>query len=118
MLRLGKEKNELRVIWDQIGTPTYAVDLANCIIHIIEKGNKNFGIYHYSNEGVASWFDFAKAIFEISNMPVKVIPVRTSEYVTKAIRPSYTVMDKAKVKKMGIEIPHWRDSLINCINCL
>ncbi len=119
MLRLGKEKDELKVIWDQTGTPTYAVDLANCIVSLIETSNQQFGIYHYSNEGVTSWYDFAKAIFEISNTTIKVIPVRTAEYVTKAARPAYSVMDKTKAKQnLKIEIPHWRESLIHCINQL
>lgn len=119
MLKLGREKEELRVIWDQVGTPTYAIDLAGCIFTIIQNGYTDFGIYHYSNEGVASWYDFAKAIFEIGGVVVKVVPVRTAAYVTKAKRPAYSVMDKAKVKeKLGIQIPHWRESLTNCINKL
>jgi len=116
MLRLGQEKSELKIIWDQVGTPTYAIDLAACILTIIQSGNQNYGIYHYSNEGVTSWYDFAKGIFELSQSKVKAIPVRTSEYVTKAIRPSYSVMDKAKIKKnLNMEIPYWRDSLAQCL---
>ena len=119
MIRLAKEKDELKIIWDQIGTPTYAIDLAEFILKIVGSSDKQFGIYHYSNEGVTSWYDFARAIFEISKIPVKVIPVRTSEYITKAVRPAYTVMDKTKVKQnFKIVIPHWRESLINCINRL
>lgn len=116
MLRLGKEREELGVVWDQVGTPTYAIDLAASILDLIETENQNFGTYHFSNEGVASWYDFAKAIFEMSNVTVKVKPLRSSEYITKARRPLYTVMDKAKIKEsLNIEIPHWRESLKRCI---
>jgi dTDP-4-dehydrorhamnose reductase len=116
MLRLGKEREELGVVWDQVGTPTYAIDLAGCILNLIITGNQQYGTYHFSNEGVASWYDFAMAIFEISNVRVKVKPLRSSEYITKAKRPLYTVMDKAKVKNsLNLEIPHWRDSLKICL---
>lgn len=117
MLRLGREKAELRVIWDQIGTPTYAMDLAHVIFRIIETDNTDYGIYHYSNEGLTSWYDFAQAIFELSHIPVKVVPVRTSEYITKAKRPAFSVLDKTKIKQnLGIEIPYWRDSLKICLS--
>jgi dTDP-4-dehydrorhamnose reductase len=119
MLKLGAERDELKVIADQAGTPTYAIDLASCIMHIIKRKSQAYGIYHYSNEGIASWYDFAKAIFEISNTQVKVLPVKTTEYITKATRPAYSVMDKSKIKKtFCIEIPYWRDSLLTCINKL
>ncbi len=119
MLKLGAEKDELKIIADQVGTPTYAIDLAACILQIIKSGSTAYGTYHYSNEGVASWYDFAKAIFDISGTKVKAIPVRTDEYVTKATRPAYSVMDKSKIKKeFGMEIPYWRDSLIICIGKL
>jgi len=119
MLKLGAEKDELKIIADQVGTPTYAIDLAACILQIINSGSTAYGIYHYSNEGVTSWYDFAKAIFDISGTEVKAIPVRTDEYVTKATRPAYSVMDKSKIKKeFGMEIPYWRDSLITCIGKL
>lgn len=119
MLRLGAEKDELRIIADQVGTPTYAIDLASAILRIINIGNTTYGIYHYSNEGVTSWYDFAKAIFEISGTTVKVIPIKTEEYITKAVRPAYSVLDKSKIKKnLQIEIPYWRDSLVICINML
>ena len=119
MLRLGKERDQLGVIVDQAGSPTYAIDLAGVIFDIIESGNDTYGIYHYSNEGVTSWYDFAKTIFAISNTSVKVNPVKTSEYVTKAVRPAYSVMDKSKIKKtFGIEIPYWRDSLEVCLGRL
>lgn len=119
MLKLGAERNELKIIADQVGTPTYAIDLAGFILYIIELNSKAYGTYHYSNEGVTSWFDFARAIFDISATDVKAIPIRTDEYPTKATRPAYSVMDKTKVKQtFNIEIPYWRDSLITCIGRL
>jgi dTDP-4-dehydrorhamnose reductase len=119
MLSLGGERDELKVIADQTGTPTYAMDLAACILNIITADSTAYGTYHYSNEGVASWYDFAKAIFDISETKVKVLPIRTSEYSSRAVRPAYSVMDKTKIKQtFGIEIPYWRDSLITCINKL
>jgi dTDP-4-dehydrorhamnose reductase len=119
MLRLGKEREQLGVIVDQVGSPTYAIDLAGVIFDIIESGSTAYGIYHYSNEGVTSWFDFAKAVFDISETQVKVNPVKTSEYVTKAVRPAYSVMDKSKIKNtFSIQIPYWRDSLGVCLQRL
>lgn len=119
MLKLGAERDELKIIADQVGTPTYAIDLAGAILDIITTGNKAYGIYHYSNEGVTSWYDFAKGIFDISGTNVKVYPIRTSEFPTKAQRPAFSVMDKAKIKTtFGIEIPYWRDSLEVCIERL
>lgn len=119
MLRLGKEKPELRIIADQVGTPTYAMDLANCIYQIIAKDKEQYGLYHFSNEGVTSWFDFAKTIFDIAGINVKAIAVGSSEYVTKAVRPPFSVMDKSKIKEtFGTEIPYWRDSLIKCMGNL
>ncbi|MCO5947262.1 dTDP-4-dehydrorhamnose reductase [Mucilaginibacter flavidus] len=119
MLKLGAERDELRIIADQVGTPTYAIDLAGFILMIISADSKAYGTYHYSNEGVTSWFDFARAIFDISGTLVKAIPVRTDEYVTKATRPAYSVMDKSKAKQtFNIEIPYWRDSLVNCVGKL
>lgn len=116
MLKLGAERDELKIIADQAGTPTYGMDLAACIMQIIQSGSEVYGVYHYSNEGIASWYDFAKAIFDISGTEVKAIPVKTEEYVTKACRPAYSVMDKSKIKKQfGIEIPYWRESLVTCI---
>ena len=116
MLRLGRERDELRVIWDQVGTPTYAIDLAGCILTIIETQSQHYGLYHYSNEGVTSWYDFATAIFELSNTHVRTVPIRTTEYPTKATRPAFSVMDKTKAKtNLGIYIPHWRESLKVCL---
>jgi dTDP-4-dehydrorhamnose reductase len=117
MLRLGTERDELGVIIDQVGTPTYAIDLAGCILDIIESKSKAFGLYHYSNEGVTSWYDFAKAIFELASYSTKVKPIKAVEYSTKATRPVFSVLDKSKIKeKLTIKIPFWQDSLAQCIN--
>ena len=119
MLKLGSERDLLKIIADQVGTPTYAMDLADCIVTIIKSGSTEYGIYHYSNEGVASWYDFTKAIFDLSGTATKVLPIATSEYPTRAVRPAYSVMDKTKVRKtFSIEIPYWRDSLQVCISRL
>jgi dTDP-4-dehydrorhamnose reductase len=119
MLKLGRERDELRIIWDQVGTPCYAIDLAGCVLTIIETQNTQYGIYHYSNEGVTSWYDFATAIFELSGTTVKTTPIRTAEYPTKATRPAYSVMDKTKAKtQLGVAIPHWRESLKVCLGRL
>lgn len=117
MVRLGGEKTELGVIADQIGSPTNAADLAHAILTIIssvENGNKSFvpGIYHYSNEGVASWYDFTKAIFEIAGINCFVKPIASEDYPSPVQRPPYSVMNKSKIKLIfGLQIPHWRDSL-------
>lgn len=119
MLKLGAERDLLKIIADQVGTPTYGIDLAACVLDIITSGSKAYGIYHYSNEGVTSWYDFAKGIFDLSATEIKVLPIRTDEYPTKATRPAYSVMDKSKIKTtFGIEIPYWRDSLAVCIERL
>ena len=119
MLKYGAERDELKIVADQTGTPTYGIDLAGCILDIIASGKKEYGIYHYSNEGVASWYDFAMAIFELSATEVRTLPIRTSEYPTKATRPAYSVMDKTKIKHtFEIAIPYWRDSLSVCIQKL
>lgn len=119
MIRLGKEKPELGVIFDQIGTPTYARDLAVAIFTAIEKGIVP-GIYHFSNEGVISWYDFTKAIHRIAGITsCHVRPLHTSEYPTPAKRPHYSVLDKSKIKNIyGIEIPYWETSLSDCISKL
>lgn len=119
MIRLGKEKTELGVIFDQIGTPTYARDLAVAIMTAVDKGIET-GVYHYSNEGVISWYDFTKAIHRIARIKdCKVRPLHTSEYPTAANRPAYSVLDKTKIKQTyGIEIPYWEDSLKECIERL
>lgn len=119
MLKLGAERDVLNIIADQVGTPTYAIDLANAIFDIILLDSKSYGVYHYSNEGVTSWFDFAKAIFDISETDVNANPIPGSAYPTKAIRPAFSVMDKSKIKTtFNIAIPYWRDSLVKCIEKL
>ena len=119
MIRLGKEKQELGVIFDQIGTPTYARDLAVAIFAAISKGVAP-GIYHFSNEGVISWYDFTKAIHRIAGISTcHVRPLHTEEYPTPAARPHYSVLDKTKIKQtFGIEIPYWEESLKECIEKL
>ena len=112
MIRLGTERDSLGIIADQIGSPTYGVDLAGALLDIIASEKKAYGIYHYSNEGAISWYDFAQAIFELGNIDVIVNPLKTSEYPTKAARPAFSVMDKTKIKTtFGIKVPYWRDSL-------
>ena len=119
MIRLGKEKQQLGVIFDQIGTPTYAADLANVIMTAINKGIVP-GIYHFSNEGVTSWYDFTKAIHRIANITsCQVSPLHTAEYPTPASRPHYSVLDKTKIKDTyNIEIPYWEESLATSIERL
>ena len=119
MIRLGKEKPELGVIFDQIGTPTYARDLAVVIMTAINQ-SVNPGVYHFSNEGVISWYDFTKAIHRIAGITTcHVRPLHTSEYPTPAARPHYSVLDKTKIKQTyGIEIPYWEESLKECISKL
>ncbi len=116
MMRLGKERKELGVVFDQIGSPTYAFDLAKTILHIIEEGVRP-GVYHYSNEGVISWYDFTKAIHRIAGIEsCKVSPIHTTDYPTPARRPPFSVLDKSKIKKTySIEIPYWETSLNDCI---
>lgn len=124
MLRLGRKLEQLRVIYDQIGTPTYARDLAAAILHIIkqieQKKVSNFGgIYHYSNEGVTSWYDFALSIFEIKNIDIEVHPIETKDYPTPATRPHFSVMNKEKIRTaFDLQIPHWRKSLIDCLTLI
>lgn len=126
MLRLGKEKDQLGIVFDQIGTPTYAEDIADAILTIltkVENGEKEpleiSGVFHYSNEGVTSWYDFAKAIFEHENIQCDVNPIESYEYPTPAKRPPFSVLNKKKVKKhFGLKIPHWKDSLNTCLKAL
>ena len=119
MIRLGNERPELGVIADQIGTPTYARDLARIIMTAISKGIQP-GIYHFTNEGVASWYDFTKAIHRLAGITTcHVRPLHTSEYPTAAQRPPYSILDKTKIKQTyGIEIPYWEESLKECIDKL
>jgi dTDP-4-dehydrorhamnose reductase len=130
MLRLGKERDSLNVIFDQIGSPTYATDLAQAVLAILnaefsqkhshqslESELSTVNLYHFSNEGVCSWYDFAKAIFEMSDISCQVNPIETKDYPTPAKRPHYSVMNKTKIKYdlPGLIIPHWRDSLKTCL---
>ncbi len=119
MLRLGKEKPELGVVFDQVGTPTYARDLAVAIMTAINKGVVP-GVYHFSNEGVISWFDFTKAIHRIAGIDTcRVRPLHTEEYPTAAKRPHYSVLDKTKIKQTyDMEIPYWEESLRECVERL
>ena len=124
MIRLGRERDELGVVVDQVGTPTYAGDLAKTIITILKKSEAMdmediCGIYHFSNEGVASWYDFAKAIFELKSIDINLKALKTTEYPTPAERPKYSVMDKNKIKStFNLDIPYWRDSLKLCLELL
>ena len=119
MLRLGREKDTLGVIFDQIGTPTYARDLAAVIYVALNKGIVP-GIYHFSNEGVCSWYDFTKMIHKLAGIGTcKVRPLHTEDYPTRATRPHYSVLDKTKIKQVyEVEIPYWVDSLKDCISRL
>ncbi|MDR0836404.1 MAG: dTDP-4-dehydrorhamnose reductase [Tannerella sp.] len=117
MLRLGKERDTVGVVNDQKGTPTYAGDLASAIKTIIESERFVPGIYHYTNEGICTWYDFTKKIFELSGLQCFVKPLRTEEYPTKATRPAYSVLDKTKIRETyKINIPEWEESLFKCLN--
>ena len=131
MRRLTSERDTLNVVFDQIGTPTYALDLANAIMKFIEilKKENNYqlstvntqlsGVYHFSNEGVISWYDFAKEICELSGNTCDIQPCHSDEFPSKVRRPSYSVLDKTKIKnRLNITIPHWKESLKKCINKL
>ena len=119
MLRLGKEREALNVVFDQIGTPTYAADLAQAIMLIVVQAEKNKltqGIFHYSNEGVCSWYDFALEIMQQADLKCAVKPIETKDYPTPATRPHYSVLNKTRIKaEYGLEIPHWKDSLNKCL---
>ena len=124
MLKLGHQRDSLNVIFDQVGTPTYAGDLAKTIMSIVQRDDFNqtafkTQILHFSNEGVCSWYDFAKAIFELTNTQCKVSPIETKDYPTPATRPHYSVLNKAKIKQSyNLAIPYWKDSLQRCLNTL
>lgn len=119
MLRLGREKSELGVIFDQVGTPTYARDLAAVVMSAIGQGIQP-GIYHFTDEGVTSWYDFTKAIHRLAGITTcHVRPLHTTEYPTPATRPHYSVLDKTKIKQTyDIEVPYWEDSLAACVRLL
>ena len=120
MLRLGKEKEELGVIFDQVGTPTYAKDLAITILNIIPQiENSKVEIYNYSNEGVLSWYDFAKEIMKMAKLNCKINPIETYQYPTPAKRPHFSLLNKNKIKStFNIEIPYWKDGLDDCLRRL
>ncbi len=121
ILRLCRERDSLNIIFDQIGTPTYARDLAAFILSALDTAvEQNIGgVFHYSNEGVASWYDFAVAIRDIAGLQTKISPIETSQYPTPAIRPKYSVLNKGKVKKaFGIQIPYWRESLVSAMDII
>ena len=124
ILRHAAEKESLKVVYDQTGTPTYAADLAEAIMHIISGVIRNqiamnSGLYNYSNEGVCSWYDFASEVIKDAGLNCKVLPVLSKDYPQAAQRPKYSVMDKSKIKEnYGLSIPHWRSSLIKCMKLL
>lgn len=122
VLRLSENPNELRFIFDQVGTPTYAGDLAAAILQIIEQGEDGAyhpGIYHFSDEGVCSWYDFTVKIVQLAGRSNKVVPIETKDYPTRASRPHYSVLNKSKIKKTyGLIIPHWEESLQVCLRQL
>ncbi|PRM97534.1 dTDP-4-dehydrorhamnose reductase [Aliarcobacter cryaerophilus] len=120
MLRLGKEKEELGVIFDQVGTPTYAAHLAKTILDIIPQiKNSKVEIYNYSNEGVLSWYDFAKEIMKMAKLDCKINPIETFQYPTPAKRPHFSLLNKSKIKsKFNLEIPYWKDGLDDCLRRL
>ena len=115
MMRLGREREQLNVVFDQVGTPTFAADLAAAVISILDRydsGRVYAETYHYSNEGVCSWYDFAKVIMKTKGLKCTLQPVETSEYPTKAERPHYSVLHKGKIKQhWALDIPHWQESL-------
>ena len=119
MMRLGREREQLGVVFDQIGTPTYARDLARVILLAVDRGIVP-GVYHFSNEGVTSWYDFTKAIHRLAGIDsCQVSPIHTEDYPVPAPRPQYSVLDKSKIKRTyGIDIPWWEDSLKACIKAL
>ena len=120
MMRLGKERSELKVVFDQVGTPTYAADLAQAVFTVIEAPMWHPGIYHFTNEGVCSWYDFTIAILAMAGITdCKVFPILSEEYAYKTPRPHYSVLDKSKFKKtFDVSIPHWMDALRRCMRTL
>ena len=116
MLRLAESRSEISVVGDQIGTPTYARDLAKVVLELIKRNSTSYGTFHYSNEGAASWYDFARAIFELSKVDIKVNYIRSEDYPTPAKRPNFSLLEKHKIKEsFNLAIPNWRDSLAKCI---
>jgi len=114
ILRLGQERELLNIVYDQVGTPTYARDLAQIVLDMME--GSNIGLYHYSNEGISSWYDFAKEIISIKGFACKIKPIESKDYPRPAIRPFYSVLNKNKIKSdLSMEIPYWKDSLRECL---
>lgn len=119
ILRLCQEREQLNIIYDQVGTPTYARDLAAGVLKIIAQPEWKPGLYNYSNEGVASWYDFAIAIRDSAGLKTTILPIETAQYPTPAVRPKYSVLNKKKIKEsFGMQIPYWRESLVECIKHL
>ena len=119
MLRLADSQPEIKVVCDQIGTPTFARDLARAVVKVLQSHQWVPGIYHFTDEGAASWYDFAKAIFRIAGKDVKVTPIPTEDYPTPASRPSYSILGRTRIKATyGIEIPHWEEALADCLRQL
>jgi len=119
ILRLCRERESLKVVYDQVGTPTYARDLAAAILQIINSDQWHSGLYHYSNEGVASWYDFAIAIRDFAGLSTTILPIETYQFPTPAARPKYSVLNKMKFKDtFGLSIPYWRESLQKCVDLL
>jgi len=119
MMRLGTERDSINVIFDQIGSPTYAADLADTILKLVSHESFIPGIYHFSDEGVCSWYDFTKTIHRIAGITCDVRPIETKDYPARTPRPHYSVLNKAKIKSTyGITIPHWEESLVKCMDIL
>lgn len=118
MLRLAGERDSLNVVYDQVGSPTYATDLARALMTVLNNGVHGLSIYHFSNEGAISWYDFAKAIFEESGDKIAVSPIESDKYPSPTKRPAYSVLSKEKIKAAGVEVPYWKDSLKECIRIL
>jgi dTDP-4-dehydrorhamnose reductase len=119
MIKLGRERDSLNVIFDQVGTPTYAADLADALLQVISADKFISGVYHYSNEGVCSWYDFTIAIHQMAGIECRVLPIESKDYPAKTPRPHYSVLNKKKIKSnYNIQIPHWEDGLRRCMAIL
>lgn len=118
MLRLAGERDVLNVVYDQVGSPTYATDLARALMTVLNNGVHGLSIYHFSNEGAISWYDFAKAIFEESGDKISVSPIESDKYPSPTKRPAYSVLSKEKIKEAGVTVPYWKDSLKECLKIL